>query len=216
MRTKIVTGFIPISGHPRAIPDYESLGARLLALPVPMRAFLDDELQSCWLARFLKTLPPVTHSIHDNPAKNTLAYHVATHQKSEWLRRAAVEDSETDVFVWIDYGIFKLPGVTEEVVLDFLGRVDDRGLSIPGCWPRGPVDDQNPCWRFCGGVVVCPRSQAAIFDEAVKREAERHIRETNNVSWEVNTWARAELRGFPVLWYPADHDRTMFANFSAR
>ena len=214
MRTRIVTGFVPVPGHPWA-NEYQRLGARLLALPAPMRAFLDDELESCWLARLLKTLPPVTHSIHDNPKKNTLEYLAVVHQKSEWLRRAAMEDPETDVFVWIDYGIFKLPGVTEEIILDFLGRVGDRALAIPGCWPKGPVDDRNPCWRFCGGVVVCPRMQAAVFDEAVKREAESHIRETRNVSWEVNTWARAELRGFPVLWYPADHDQTMFTKYPA-
>jgi len=215
MRTKIVTGFIPIPGHPREKSEYESLGARLASLPAPRRAFLDDDLASCWLSRFLEGRPPVTHSAHDNPRKNTLDYHAVTHQKSEWLRRAAAEDADTDVFVWIDYGIFHLPGVTEEVILDFLGRVDDRELAIPGCWPKGPVDDQNPCWRFCGAVVVCPRPRVWAFDEAVKREAERHVRATNNVSWEVNTWARAELSGLPVRWYPADHDRTMFTNVGA-
>jgi hypothetical protein len=42
-----------------------------------------------------------------------------------------------------------------------------------------------------------------------------HINVTKNVTWEVNTLARAEQTGkLPIRWYAADHNETMFTNYA--
>jgi hypothetical protein len=109
--------------------------------------------------------------------------------------------------------------VTAKIIQDFMLRAaDEQAIAIPGCWKRSyEYNDQHPCWRFCGGVVVMPRKYAGVFDAAVKGEYKRHIRETGNVSWEVNCWARVEERypELPIWQYHADHDATMFTNFRA-
>lgn len=212
MRVKVVTGFVPLD-NPRAVKEYERLGRQLFTIRHPIR-FFNERIGDCWLWEHIRrnSLTP-THSIYDNPRKNTMAYHCVQHQKTEWLLRTAMDDTKADVFVWIDYGIFHVPGITEQVILNYLERVDDRGISVPGCWSRGPVYDQSPSWRFCGGLVAVPRGSLMDFDQAVKKEAKRHIAETNNVSWEVNTWSRMEERGFPFHWYSADHNQTMFTGY---
>lgn len=214
MRIKIITGFIPIPDHPRSEREYDRLAKRWENVPYPLQAFQWANTTPTWLRRFVADeAPGASHSVSDNPAKNTLAYHCVQHQKSEWLMQAAVEDTDTDVFVWIDYGIFHVPGVDEDRIIAFLDKVDGHTLAIPGCHGRVPISADHPCWRFCGGVVVAPRRTVFDFDQRAKRAAKVHIRETNNVEWEVNTWARAEQAGLKVAWYQADHNETMFTNY---
>lgn len=75
------------------------------------------------------------------------------------------------------------------------------------------VSDFWPNWRFCGGLLVVPRKWAHALFREVKRDVQRHLTETRNISWEVNTLARIE-RSLPIRWYQADHNETMFTNYS--
>lgn len=218
-RLKFVTGYVPIEGHPRTAAEYAALGAELAKARIPLRSF-HRRLSDCWLHGMLSTLPyPVTHSAGDNPAKNTLDYHVVTHQKTAWLLEASVDDPESDLFVWIDLGVMRLPGVTVTLVESFARVLADRPpaeVTIPGCWDVSPISDEFPCWRFCGGVLICPRRHLHSLDLAVKKSALRRVEETRNVSWEVNTWARVEQSGsVPITWYRADHDETLFTGYGA-
>jgi hypothetical protein len=218
MSVLAVTGFIPIPGHPRTREKYEELGKLLLAADIPVMQ-LDCALDDCWLHQYLQeqyASGEFTHSVADNPAKNSVAYHVVQAQKSELLAVAA-KLVPTKVLVWIDLGIFHLSGVTPQVVQDFIGRADDElAIAIPGCWnPNYEYDDRYPCWRFCGGLMVMPCKYAAAFDYEMKAEYKRHLRETNNLSWEVNTLARLERRGtsLPLQHYRANHDASMFTAY---
>jgi len=230
---RIVTGFFPLAGHPRPTATYLELGRRLLRIPIPKvvwtTAEIGAELERERLAAGFNAFPPSDGRfwIHDalagcpysvasqNPAKDTLGYHAIVHQKTQWLDWTSRE-VESDVLVWLDFGIFHVPGITEDLILDFVGKVRDDVIAIPGCLPRsdGIVLDY-PNWRFCGGVLVCPRTLApSLHSECV--DAFRGIVAFHRkVSWEVNTWAVAEMAGrLPVRQYHAAmHDQRMLTAY---
>src|ERR1700681_4809381 len=91
----LVTGYIEIPNHPRGAHDYRALGAQLLGSLGDVEALVFDsdqqKVQDTWLAQYARGIPNVSHSVSDNPEKNTLAYHCVQHQKFEWLRTAAKE-----------------------------------------------------------------------------------------------------------------------------
>jgi hypothetical protein len=203
---------------------------RLIALPVPTLP-IHGQLEDCWLWQDLKDYkrvcawyhkPPVEHSVGDNPQKNSLFYHIVQAQKAEWLEMAAHAEGipAADVYVWIDCGIFRLPGVTADVIIDFMRRVDgEQSIVIPGCWDKDFIySDRHPIWRFCGGVIIMPRQYAGKFFDAVRKEYRRWLDEHNLVTWDVNTLARVEQRKpeLPLSWFRADHDASMFTNYRAR
>jgi hypothetical protein len=215
-----VTAYVPIPGHPRSPDEYHKLAAPLcsLAFEAPILSRMST-LEECWLHEYLAgNGGNVTHSVSDNPQKNTMNYHIVQAQKTEFLVDAAEAcNMEPDVFVWIDYGIFHVPGVTPNIIREFLKRADgEEVISIPGCWDKGyTYDDNNPCWRFCGGVMVVPRKYVVALDAAMKSEYARWIDRHNNVSWEVNTLARVEQNEpeLPIWWYKANHDASIFTNY---
>lgn len=215
-KVRVVTGFVPIENHPRPPEEYSALGLKLKALNAPLKAFYNT-VEDCWLYKEILKLPAIPgHSKGDNPAKNTLAYHIVQHQKPEWLGAASLIDKDADVFVWLDYGIMHVPGVDADVINRFLETVKKDDLAIPGCWPRErPLDDSQVCWRFCGGLMVIPRNQLAKFYVEFKDRTMRNLRLKMNVTWEVNDLARMEKYGsVPIRWYEADHNEKMFNNYS--
>lgn len=224
MTLQIVTGFVPIHGHPRGAEEYHKLGMALFselaasnALDYPVCAF-NATLDRCWLHGWLTSKGKafkVTHSTADNPDKNTLAYHIVQHEKINMLKEAAEGNPTADVFAWIDFGILHVPGVTTRIVSDFFGKASkEKVITIPGCWDRGPIDDAAPCWRFCGGLIVVPREYIYDLDILFKAETIKRINETRNLTWEVNTLARLEQSSnLPIWQYKADHNETMFTSY---
>jgi hypothetical protein len=216
MSISIVTAYVPLKTSHRSEAEFHRLGHQLLDSDLPIM-FMHDKLEKCWLHQYAGWCGrKLTHSISDDPEKNTLAYHCVMAQKTDWLVDAACFNQEPEVLVWIDYGIFHVPGITIEIIKNFLLRaMDERCIAIPGCWEKNYLyDDEHPCWRFCGGVMVIPRKFVFEFDMAMKQEYIRWIHETGNVSWEVNTLARLERRHeLPIWHYRADHNESMFQNY---
>lgn len=217
-RVKIITGYVPIKDHPRTPKDYGKLGDKLAEIrSVPIKAFYGMP-HSCWLTKFVWEMGITQHSEGDNPQKNSMLYHAVNHQKVQWLADAAALDPEPDVFVWLDYGIMHVPGVTKEVIEKFLERVGNdplTSISIPGCpGYEGEIDDSRPWWHFCGGLMVVPRKFCSLFANEFRTTTMQHILRTKNVTWEVNDLARfARLGRVPIRWYAADHNETMFTNY---
>lgn len=215
-RSVIVTGYVPIVGHPRSAKEYGTLGEEIFAhLAYDTVIPFYDKIENTWLYKMVqKRGLPVGHSVADNPAKNTLAYHYVNHQKFSWLLKAAAMD-KADTFVWIDYGIGHVPGVTAAVIDEFMAEVRPNDFAIPGCWPDVcNVDDAYPCWRFCGGVMVVPRQMLLPLYLGIVQTVKNRIAETGNVSWEVNTLARLEPNMVrKPRWYLADHDSSIFENY---
>ena len=214
---RVVTAFVPIDGHPRTPEMYSDLGKKLRGINAPLKAFYNS-VQDCWLHKAVtEKTGPVTHSVGDNPAKNTLAYHIVQHQKLDWLGAASLLDRHADVFVWIDYGILHVPGVTVEKINKFLEKIKANDLAIPGCWGTDrPIVDDSPCWRFCGGIIVVPRNLIRRFSTEFQDRTMRNVMLKGNVTWETNDLARVEKYGsLPIRWYAADHDASMVDNYDA-
>lgn len=219
-----VTAFVPIPGHPRSADEYHRLALPLVSMKshIPLLV-AEGELDKCWLFKYLHShynmdTSQFSYSIADNPQKNSLAYHIVQAQKTEWLELAMIASPLTDVFVWIDYGIFHIPGMTQRIIAEFLQRVgNEQAIAIPGCWEQGEFtyDDHNPCWRFCGGVMVVPRKYVRPLNQAMKNEYVRWLEQNHNISWEVNTLARVEYLepDLPFWWYKADHNSSIFTNY---
>lgn len=214
MRARLVTGYVPIHGHPRSVETYGELGEKLGGVPVRKAAFY-QRVEETWMHKFVQALPVIPSiSCYDNKAKNTLAYHCVNHQKTEWLLAAVEKYPDEDVYVWVDYGIFSQPGVTNQAIFEFMERVRDDKIYAPGCWNQPDVVESSfPCWRFCGSVLAVPKKFVPMLHYACVRRAMQHIRATNNVEWEINTWARVEKKDkLPWRWYLADHNVSQFDN----
>ena len=68
-----VTGYVPISGHPRPEAQYRELGGRLADAGITLSRWYGT-LETCWLHEYLKRRrAPYTHSVADNPSKNSIA-----------------------------------------------------------------------------------------------------------------------------------------------
>lgn len=215
MSARLVTGYVPTPVRHRSHDEYQALGRRLGEIRVPTSLFL-DRLESCWMWRLLRDeYPEATAVPNGDPAKNTLEYLAIQHQKVSWMSQAAKENPSVDTFVWMDYGILHIPDLTEQHITEFFARVRDNDLAIPGCWEQRPMAlEEDVSWRFCGGLLVCPRTLLTTLDAAIREEAELHIQQTGHVEWEVNTWARVEQRQvLPIRWYAANHDLTMVTHY---
>jgi hypothetical protein len=213
----VVTGYVTLPRHPRSEKEYGELAAKVftpLCKSFRVRAFYET-LDACWLWRLLKAHKfKVSHLLADNANKNSLAYHCVIHQKFEWLLRAAIDDPDADSFIWLDYGIAHLQGLSVGVIEQFLRNIRKNDFAIPGCWPKDQLVISNlaPCWRFCGAVLVVPRAHLLTLYNAARRDVIEQLATTRNVSWEVNTLAHIES-GLPIRWYQADHDGSMFRNY---
>lgn len=212
MKVKLVTAYVPIAGHPRGPAEYGALGEKLAGVPVPKKAYY-DQVQNLWLTKHLRKLDFLpTCMVYDNPEKNTLPYHAVNHEKTSWLVQASNEDPDADVLVWVDYGVFRLPGVNNQVIYEFFEKLDDKAIYVPGCWSQQDVIMHSvPCWRFCGSVIAVPKHCVDKLDWECRVAARQHIARTKTVEWEVNTWARVEKKTkLPFHWYAADHNERLF------
>lgn len=216
----VVTGYVPIVGHPRTPPEYDALAEAMFGKVVaaPVHPFFET-LPETWMMKFLKSQSfTVNPSVADNPKKNTVAYHCVQHQKFGWLLKAALLHPLVKTFVWLDLGIGHVPGVTPDVVNEFLAKVQLNDFAIPGCLsPEEASQNYNylwPSWRYCGGLMVVPGDRVHDFYKKIKTQVDKHVRGTKNVTWEVNTLFRAErFIQPPIRWYKADHNETMFTNY---
>lgn len=218
MKTRLVTGYVPIPNHPRTAKEYGDLGEKLGGVPVRKKCFY-NKLDDLWLTKYIHMLPFVPRASEgDNPAKNSLAYHAVNHQKTTWLVQAADEYPDDDWLVWVDYGVFSQPGISSQVIYEMFERLEgtpDTCIYAPGCWDKpGVIEAAYPCWRFCGSVLAVPRKMVDQLDFECRVAARKHISSTKNIEWETNTLARVEAKTkLPFRVYKADHNATLFTAF---
>ncbi len=227
MTTRVFTGYFPAFKAKHLTEDqFRSLGGKLVAATDAMEFGIGYALDSCWASRFLAENPSLKPSDR-SPAPDRfetpmdmVRSNIAILQRFEWLAIAAKRHPEVDNFVWLEYTLFKQPGITEDLVKEFLRTVDEHphdAISIPGCWPKQPIDDGAICWRFCGSAWVCPAQYAAELYHAVKHIVKLRVRATGTISWDVNTLAYLELLDLlPIRWYPGNHDATQLINYFVR
>src|SRR5947207_11740688 len=65
---------------------------------------------------------------------------IVMHQKMEWMALAALEDTESEVFVWIDYGVLKQDSMSQPIITDFIHRLERKDvleeITAPGIFPE--------------------------------------------------------------------------------
>lgn len=199
MSVCVVTGYVPLPCDHRTRERYNELGGRLLDA-CPRSVLFRNKLEDCWLAKRIGNVAP--------GGKDTVAYHCVQHQKFAWLEGAAMA-ADAATLIWIDYGILHLTGVTPELVVDFVQRVEadePEVIVAPSGGDYGKETDTIN-WLFLGGIVVVPAEMAAWLMLACQQAVEP-------VAWEVNTLARVS-RKHPEMFrmYAANHNPTMFENY---
>jgi glycosyltransferase involved in cell wall biosynthesis len=139
------------------------------------------------------------------PEKDTRGFLLLQNAKIDLLRVASTLDRESTHFAWIDFGIMKVVR-DPQVFLDKLGRLRPPATCVlaPGCWSRAMADRSagGVNWRFCGGFLVADRAsipRLAMYNRLAFGSLEE-------LTWEVNVWAKMERDGFRFDWYQADHD----------
>jgi hypothetical protein len=218
-KTAIISAYVPLAENPRPASEYARRGELLRdALSDHPTHIFYETVPTLWMTPFIEEMAKYHHIRHqegDNPRKNSMEYHAVQHNKLEWLERAAVHLPEIDSFVWLDYGIMGLPGFTKELLVEFLGRVKQNDLAIPGCWEKKEIVDTYPCWRFCGSMFIVPREDVFPLNRAFKAVTRLYVRSMRDVTWEVNDLARVELLhvGPHIRWYPADHNARMLTEY---
>jgi hypothetical protein len=222
----LVTGYVRLDSGHRNHERYVALGQQLVDVGVPTIAAVDPSvvlrsrggllwlhasLERCWYWRQSDgaALPDGT------AGKDTRSFLSVQHQKTGWLAEAA-RYSDADMLVWVDFGIFHVPGITADGVRLLVKRAEtmsrDR-IGMASIWgpPTAEVPPQRVAWNCAGGVLVVPRHMAAWLDMAVRMEAKRQLN-AGHTTWEVNTWANV-WRLYPE-WFDhwrCDHNGTILA-----
>lgn len=226
----LVTGYVRLNNGHRSHAKYIELGRRLVGLGLPTVAFYDGSaadllptpaltwrpasLASCWMSQMAAQCSPPPGS----PAKDTTPYCAVQHQKTAWLAEAAYLTKDTTV--WVDFGIFHLPTITDAHVRELFDAVQSQPpdrIVIPTIWPmvnRPLIDWTKPAWYVAGGVVVMPPGLADWFHETTVKYASLQMEASGRTTWEVNTWS-AILRDHPDKFatYAADHDESLFEQY---
>jgi hypothetical protein len=214
----VVTGYIPLPMAPRPPEVYGALGEKLKELKPKVHPFY-NVVRETWLYKMVDSMPIIPAvATADNPLKNTFLYHCIQFQKFQWLYEASKLHPWAKTLVWVDYGLAHVPGWSSAGMNSMLERVRRNDFAIPGCWARpawnGQIDDMNPCWRFCGGLLVVPANKAQKLKNLVQALELIRIGKTGLVSFEVNALARIEQTGkLPLRWYQADHNNQMWDNY---
>jgi hypothetical protein len=240
MQPTIVTGYVPLPGHPKS-ERYLELGQRLLDTGLPIRAYLGSEvlhqldikptvdaspfdLADCWLWKHIKEMNPNVPPT-DNPTKDTASFHMLQLQKARWAAYSVLGGAP--LAIWVDFGILHVPGITEDIIKQFYDRVClalYRGslaldvINMPSIWglySDSIVDHDRPNWYCAGGLFTLPRNLGRWFSKEVERRTLKHLCATNCLTWEVNIWAEL-MRDNPELFagWRCDHNETMFTGFT--
>jgi len=212
-RACLVTGYIRLDLPNRSHGEYERLGGELVAAASEggheVQTF-GGRVDDCWHWSLSEgaTLPL------GNPDKDTRQFHAVQHEKTSWVVDAS-EKTDAGIMVWMDYGLLHVPGITADMVPQFLERAAafaprDR-LGMASIWgaPFRQPDWRSVEWWCAGGVFTVPRSLAFAWHDAVVDRAIA-MRSDGHVTWEVNTWATAWARWSNVArpWL-CDHNETI-------
>jgi hypothetical protein len=227
MKAIAVTGFIPNAFPAKhlSLDRCKELGDKLKSsIPNKIHAFDDGwTIDKCWANKLLQDNPDLMPSCANPPEdrflepKHMTLSNIVLLQRYEWMKLAGDLHPDVDVFAWIEYTVFKQKNITEQVIQNFMDRIEQEvfnSVSLPGCWPKGVIKDSEAHWRFCGSCWVCPRKYLSKVNESVQTVASLRAKMTGRLSWDMNTMAYVELLDlFPVRWYSANHDETQFTNF---
>lgn len=193
---------------PSLVRKFRILPHTVKVIPMPLETF---ELYNIGM-RYARDLPSGR-----TPEKDTKEFFSLMNTKIEFIKRA-MDFTEDETLIWIDYGILKIIK-NQEAVLQKLKEINGqtyKKMTLPGCWSFGrsfSVEAIN--WRFCGGFFVIPRSYVQRFYDHSKCVLTDFCTQPQyKLTWETNVWNIIEAcaEKDQIQWYLADHNDTMIMN----
>ena len=226
-KVKAVTGYVYNAFAAKHLnpTQFQDYGARLKqALGDRIVAFDENwQLADLWAHKLLAENPHLLPSDHNPPKdrydtpRDAAISNIVLLQRYEWMRLAAELHRDVDTFAWIEYSVLKQRNVTEQVLRDFLDKLEEtevQAITLPGEWEKKPIQDHAVHWRFAGSCWICPRPLAKPLAETIQTVATLRTKQTGRVSWDMNTMAYVELLDvLPIQWYRGGHDETQFTGF---
>lgn len=189
-----------------------------------LQRYVTEKVEYCWLWKDLQEMGTIYSADHPNEPKDryrtpedAVKSQVVLHQRFFWLAYSALKNVDVDQFVWLEPTLFKQKGITEEAVANFLMDIEDHPLdkiSLPGQWPKTPIQDHINHWRFSGSTFVCPANYAFRVYDAVHDIVPLRTRFSGRLCWDNTTWGYLELLNIlPIRWYPGGHDETQLTGY---
>ena len=164
-----------------------------------------------------------------HPHKDTLDYMFVQCHKTEWVAKAIEYDkaqgnwSESDMYVWVDFGIRHMfrSDIAFEVELyrmrDRCLAFSEKGPSVvyaAGCWNPNSVYYQDIYrqihWIFAGSVFAGKSDALLEFAQRTKEKCLSIITQKRRLMWEVNVWYLVFLDKRNLFsFYRADHNASI-------
>ena len=159
-----------------------------------------------------------------HPTKDTFQNICLINRKIEYTHDAMQRNPYSSThFAWIDFSIsyiFKDSKQTCQYLTYMNNSTTDlsKGFHIPGCCPKlskfEPNIIKHPIRRFCGGFFLSDMESLETCFQLHKLHFHKFIQDYNTLVWEVNFWAYLECNfEWKPLWYYANHDDSILANF---
>ena len=164
-----------------------------------------------------------------HPHKDTLDYMFVQCHKTEWVAKAIEYDkargnwSESDMYVWVDFGIRHM--FRSDIAFDVaFHRMRDRCLAFSekgpsvvyaaGCWNPNSVYYQDIYrqihWIFAGSVFAGKSDALLEFAQRTKEKCLSIITQKRRLMWEVNVWYLVFLDKRNLFsFYRADHNASI-------
>jgi len=223
---KVVTAYVDLGLTKRPSEQFHVLGRRLVACCPNIRVFDNFPFEDCWTVKDgLAKYPPANPRAEDRFAttEEHLRSNLIQHCPVQWVHRAAAEDPEPDVFVWIGYSVLKQGDFTGKPVREadiqgFLEQVksyDFKDIPFPGITAKGPANPFGDNWRFCGSVVIFPRLYLHQMVRMYQDRLHKFVAKYKAIPLDLAIWPDVE-RFLPFRFYQAEYDRTQFTNFPVR
>jgi len=138
-------------------------------------------------------------------AHDTRNFLILMNSKIELVRRAIQSGQHTSThYAWADFNLYhvlKDPESADELRAISYSNLPETCMYFPGCWDPGVIWD-SVNWRFCGGFFLGDVKSLLDFYDLYLREYPTMPK----LTWEVNTWAYLESKGWRVDWFRADHN----------
>lgn len=229
MKVRVVTAYVPLKVKHLTEAQYNQLGCELTNAVVqvaPMRIY-DGTLEDLWLYQRgnypLMPANPVPLDRYTGPAMN-VASNIIQHNRTTWAMRAFEESPDTDVIVWLDFGILKQGEwrsnkITGEHVKNFLRKVESTPepmdfIPFPGISQPEEVLPVGNNWRFCGSTHIWPTKFLPDIDKAYKNELIKWMDRNQTTPLDLPIWALVEQNsGLPFRWYQAEYDASQLDNY---
>ena len=217
-KVKVVSAFVPLQVKHLTQTQYHEYGSKLRDACGGRLHVFEHPLSECWAYQF-RHLQPATATPADRyeTPQDHVNSHIVQHNRTLWALRTLAEYPDTDILVWLDYGILKQgqwngKPVTEQHVADFIVALEHKNLDhipFPGIEPMKQLDPFGNNWRFCGSTHIWPRQWISKINLCYRESLEAFVHMHACLPLDLAIWPMVEFNsGLPFRQYKADYDAT--------